>query len=75
MQQILKQHFPVGLAELIWEFAQAPEPYEPWARYFWQEVPPNVDGYYDDEEVPEFVDGYYGHVPMCPIAAEAFVTS
>ena len=71
MLWILKQHFPVGLAELIWDFAQAPEPYEPCFRYFWQEVPPNVDGYYDDW-VPEFVDGYYGHVPMCPIALPLF---
>lgn len=60
MLWIIRQHFPFGIAELICAFAQTPEPFESLDFSYWQDV-------------PEYVDGNYGHVPMCAVAAPAFI--
>ena len=59
MLWVIRQHFPFGVAELIWEFLQTPP--EPW------------DAFASWQDVPEYVDGNYGHLPMCPIAAPVFI--
>ena len=45
MLWVIRQHFPFGVAELIWEFLQTPP--EPWDAFAsWQDVPEYVDGNY-----------------------------